>query len=79
MDLYKKYVKRIIDVVISTFLLVVLSPIIDSISILILIKLGRPVFFKQERPGLYEKTFMLYKFRTMLNLVDQIIDHYQMT
>jgi|SRR5699024_1803609 len=64
-------VKRIFDIVVSFVLLVIgLIPII-IISTLILIFMGRPVLFKQKRPGLYGKPFYIYKFRTMTNHVDQ--------
>lgn len=56
---------RIIDIGVSVFVLVVLSPIILALIIMIRIKLGSPVFFIQERPGLYSEVFEMYKFRTM--------------
>ena len=62
---YQKTLKRSIDFVFSLVLIVALSPLMLIISLLILIFLGRPVLFKQERPGLNEKIFTLYKFRTM--------------
>ncbi|MCM3568219.1 sugar transferase [Neobacillus mesonae] len=57
--------KRAFDFIISLLLLVGLSPIILVIVLLIKIKLGSPIIFKQLRPGLYEAPFYLYKFRTM--------------
>ncbi|MDD2375995.1 MAG: sugar transferase [Clostridia bacterium] len=63
--MYSKYFKRIIDFTLSLIALIVLSPIILITAILIRIKLGSPVIFKQKRPGLNEKIFTLYKFRTM--------------
>lgn len=62
---YQKFVKRSIDLIFSLFLIVALSPVMLTISVFILIILGRPILFKQERPGLHEKIFILYKFRTM--------------
>lgn len=59
------------DIVLSLFGLIVLSPIMLIVAILIRIKLGSPVIFKQERPGLNEKIFTMYKFRTMLNSKDK--------
>jgi lipopolysaccharide/colanic/teichoic acid biosynthesis glycosyltransferase len=59
--------KRIFDILISILLLLVLSPLITVVSILILAKLGTPIFFRQQRPGLHGEPFMLIKFRTMLN------------
>lgn len=63
--MYSKYFKRIIDFTLSLIALIVLSPIILITAILVRIKLGSPVIFKQKRPGLNEKIFTLYKFRTM--------------
>lgn len=59
------------DIVLSLFGLIVLSPIMLIVAILIRIKLGSPVIFKQERPGKGEKIFTMYKFRTMLNSKDK--------
>ena len=59
---YDRYIKRIIDFILS---LIVLSPVIIVTSILVATKLGRPVIFKQQRPGLDEKIFTMYKFRSM--------------
>ena len=63
--MYKKYIKRIIDCALSLFALIVLSPVLLIVFILVRIKLGKPAIFKQQRPGLNEKIFTLYKFRTM--------------
>ncbi|MFC5589106.1 sugar transferase [Sporosarcina soli] len=63
--------KRIFDVIVSSLLLVVLSPLILIIIIFIKSKLGSPVLFKQKRPGLNGKIFEIYKFRTMTNDVDE--------
>lgn len=63
--------KRIFDLVISIFLLILLTPLILVIAILVKIKMGSPIFFIQERPGLYGKPFFLFKFRTMNNARDQ--------
>ena len=62
---YKKYIKRLMDFILSLMAIVVLSPILLIVAILVRVKLGGPVLFKQERPGLNEKIFMMYKFRTM--------------
>lgn len=69
--MYKKYIKRLLDIIISLFGLIILSPILLIVSILIKIKLGSPVIFSQERPGKDEKIFKLYKFRTMTNKKDE--------
>ena len=68
--MYKKYIKRIVDIVLSLILLGLLWPILLIIAILVRIKLGTPVIFKQERPGLNEKIFTLMKFRTMTDEKD---------
>lgn len=59
--------KRGIDVVGAGVGLIVFSPVIGAITLLVRVKLGSPVMFTQERPGMNGKTFKLYKFRTMLN------------
>ncbi|MFE7060552.1 sugar transferase [Sutcliffiella sp. NPDC057660] len=63
--------KRIVDIILSLLLLSLLSPIIVVVPILIKFKLGSPILFKQQRPGLNGKPFILYKFRTMTNSVDK--------
>jgi len=55
------------DVLFSASLLIVLSPVILIIALIVYVKMGRPILFSQERPGLNEKIFTLYKFRTMTN------------
>lgn len=69
--MYRKYLKRPIDLIISCISLILLSPVMLIIAILVRIKLGSPIIFKQERPGYKEKVFMLYKFRTMTNKRDK--------
>ena len=66
-----RILKRLLDIVVSVILLVVLSPLIAVLAILVRLKLGKPVLFKQERPGLHGRLFNLYKFRTMRDLVDR--------
>ncbi|WP_212937004.1 sugar transferase [Bacillus hominis] len=63
--------KRCFDLFISLFLLLFFSFVIALIAILVKFKLGSPIFFKQERPGLYGKPFNLYKFRTMTDEKDE--------
>lgn len=65
--MYKVFVKRVLDLILSGFALIVLSPILLVIAVLVRIRLGSPVIFKQERPGYKGKSFMMYKFRTMLD------------
>jgi sugar transferase EpsL len=59
------YMKRLMDLIISILLLGIFLPFILLIAVLVKLKLGSPVFLKQQRPGLNEKTFYLYKFRSM--------------
>ena len=68
---YEKYIKRLIDIVLSGCALVVLSPILLIVALLVRTKLGAPVIFKQKRPGLNEKIFEMYKFRTMTDEKDE--------
>ena len=63
--MYKRFVKRLLDIVISGTGLICLSPVLLVLAILVRTRLGSPVIFKQERPGLNEKIFTLKKFRTM--------------
>ena len=69
--MYKKYIKRIFDFLLSLVLIIVFSPLLLIISLLVLIFLGRPIIFKQQRPGKNEKIFNIYKFRTMTNKKDK--------
>lgn len=62
---YQLFGKRILDILLSGIALIVLSPIILILCILVKIKLGSPIIFKQERLGKSEKIFSMYKFRTM--------------
>lgn len=62
---YKKYIKRLLDILVSLIALIILSPLLLIVSVLVRMKLGSPVLFKQKRPGLNEKIFTIYKFRTM--------------
>ena len=64
-------IKRLFDITVSFIGLIVLSPAFIIISLLVLINLGRPVFFKQSRPGLAGKSFEMYKFRSMTNCKDE--------
>lgn len=69
--MYRLFIKRLLDFVLSLIALIVLSPVILIVAILVKIKLGSPVLFKQERPGKNEKIFKMYKFRTMTNEKDE--------
>ena len=74
---YEIYIKRFLDVIFSAAALLLLSPVLLIVAILVRVRLGSPVIFRQERPGRIdpktgqEKIFKLYKFRTMTNQVDK--------
>lgn len=66
-----KYIKRFFDIISSLLAIIILSPVLAVTAVLVRIKLGSPVLFKQERPGKDEKIFTLYKFRTMTDENDE--------
>ena len=68
---YEKYIKCPQDIILALLALIVLSPVLLVIAILVKTKLGSPIIFKQERPGLNGKIFKLYKFRTMSDARDE--------
>lgn len=63
--MYRKIFKRPMDFILSLLAIVFLSPVLLIVALLVRFKLGGPVIFKQKRPGLNEKVFTMYKFRTM--------------
>lgn len=63
--IYRKFIKRPMDFIFSLIAIIVLSPVLLLVALLVRVKLGSPILFKQQRPGLNEKIFTLYKFRTM--------------
>lgn len=65
--MYRKYFKRLLDVIFSVIAIILLIPIYIMIGILIRINLGSPIIFKQTRVGREEKIFNMYKFRSMTN------------
>ena len=69
--MYKNYIKRLLDIILSLMALVALSPILLIISVFVRINLGSPIFFKQERVGKDEKIFTMLKFRTMSDKRDE--------
>ena len=69
--LYRRYFKRLVDIICSLVGLIILTPVMVIIAILVRIKLGSPVIFIQKRPGLNEKIFTMYKFRTMTDEHDE--------
>lgn len=68
--LYKRFIKRPLDFCLSLLAIIVLSPVFLVLVLMIRTKLGSPVIFKQQRPGLNERIFTLYKFRTMTDQRD---------
>ncbi len=81
--LYKRCVKRCLDFILSLCGIIVLSPVLLVLSVLVRVKLGSPVLFRQERPGRNEKIFTLCKFRTMTDERDEngelLPDHMRLT
>ena len=70
-SIYEKYIKRLLDIILSGCALILLSPVLLVTAILVRAKLGSPVLFKQPRPGKDEKIFDLYKFRSMTDEKDE--------
>lgn len=68
---YDKYIKRFMDFLLSLIGLIVLSPVLLIVAVMVRTKLGSPILFKQERPGLNGKIFTMYKFRTMTDETDK--------
>ncbi len=68
---YEKYIKRMLDILLSGIALIVLSPVLLITAVLVRVKLGSPVIFCQERPGKDEVIFKLHKFRTMTDARDE--------
>ena len=64
-NLYRRYIKRCLDIILSFLGIIVLSPVMLVTAFFVHIKLGDPVIFKQKRPGKNEKIFEMYKFRSM--------------
>lgn len=69
--MYKNCIKRCLDILLSLCGIIVLSPVLLVLAVLVRVKLGSPVLFKQERPGKDEKIFTLCKFRTMTDARDE--------
>lgn len=69
--MYKKYIKRCLDFLLSLCGIIVLSPVLIVLAVLVRAKLGSPILFQQERPGKDEKIFTLCKFRTMTDARDE--------
>lgn len=69
--MYRKYIKRPMDFILSLMAIIVLSPVLFIVALLVRFKLGSPVLFRQKRPGANEKIFTMYKFRTMTDEQDE--------
>lgn len=68
--MYRLWIKRMFDIILSGLALLILSPVFLVVAVLVRVKLGSPVIFHQERPGYGEKIFTLCKFRTMTDARD---------
>lgn len=69
--MYKNFVKRILDIILSLIALIIFSPLLIITAILVRFKLGSPILFRQARPGKNEKIFYILKFRTMTDEKDK--------
>ncbi len=69
--MYRIFFKRLVDVVLASTALVVLLPVIACVWVMVKLRIGSPVFFKQKRAGKDGKIFTIYKFRTMTNSRDK--------
>jgi lipopolysaccharide/colanic/teichoic acid biosynthesis glycosyltransferase len=69
---YEKLIKRLQDIILSLVAMLILSPVYLVVALVVRIKLGSPVIFSQNRPGLNGKIFKMYKFRSMTNQKDKI-------
>lgn len=69
--IYAKYIKRLLDIICALLAIIVFCWLYIIVAVLVWIKLGRPVLFKQARPGKDEKIFNMYKFRTMTDARDE--------
>ncbi|MDR1573114.1 MAG: sugar transferase [Clostridiales Family XIII bacterium] len=68
--LYRRYIKRLLDVILSLVALLALSPLLLALWALVRHRLGKPAIFRQERPGKGARIFTLYKFRSMTERAD---------
>lgn len=68
---YCRYVKRVLDVLCALLAMIAFCWLYAIIAVLVWVKLGSPVIFRQPRPGKDEKTFLMYKFRSMTNAKDK--------
>lgn len=68
--IYRNYLKRPMDFTLSLIAIILLCPVLLIVALLVKVKLGSPIIFKQRRPGFNEKIFTIYKFRTMTDEKD---------
>jgi sugar transferase EpsL len=68
----RHFVKRLFDIIASAAGLIVISPLLVVLAVLVRLKLGSPILFRQQRPGLGGKAFVIYKFRTMTDQRDAL-------
>ena len=68
--MYQTYGKRCFDLLVTTLLIILLSPVFLVVAVLVRWQLGAPVLFRQQRPGVHGKPFIIYKFRTMTDACD---------
>lgn len=71
MNIYEKYIKRVLDFILAFILILLTSPLLCALAIIVKYKLGSPVIFSQYRPGKNEKIFKMYKFRSMTDARDE--------
>ena len=81
--IYQNYIKRLMDIILSLIAIIALSVVFIIVALLVRFKLGSPVLFTQNRPGMNEKVFKMYKFRTMTDERDSngelLPDHVRLT
>ena len=69
--MYRTFDKRLLDLALTIPALILLSPVLGLVALLVRLKLGAPILFRQQRPGLNGQPFTLLKFRTMTNVADE--------
>jgi len=71
MQIYRRFFKRPLDIILALVAIIVLSPVFLLVALLVRINIGSPIIFKQQRPGMNEQIFTMYKFRTMTDERDE--------
>lgn len=67
-----RFFKRLLDIILALAAVILLSPLLLVLAILVRVNIGRPVLFRQPRPGYHERIFVMYKFRTMKEEKDSL-------